>query len=232
MNVAVVFGGGPKSGERNINMYLVESYPVIYYPISAALSAKGIREVFVSTDDDEIAGVAEGLSCSVIRRSPDLGGMGEAISYTGERIIEMHSSCKNIVILSGNNVMVSPYLIEKSLEVLEKRREAKSVITVWKARHDHPSGALGLKDGKFIRPFLDEAVEKEVYFHDGSVCVIRAEVIRDGCFWDRRWWLKLPDCVPLIRPWTTGRDVHNTVDLSLAGWWLQSSPVDTVEEVG
>ena len=230
MNIAIVFAKGPEKGERNINLYLIEEHPVIYYSINAALSAKKINKVFVGTDDKNIAEIAEGLSCEVIKRPKEIEAMGEAIVYAGREVIRKNPSCKNLVILSGNNSMVSPYLIEKSIEILERRKEAKSVITVWKARHDSPHYALIVKDG-FLKPFLEKDTEEDVYFYDGSVIAIRSEAIEDECFKDERWWSKLPRCVPLVRPWPTGRDIHDSYGLSLARWWLKNAPVDTAGEV-
>lgn len=230
MNISIVFAKGPDKRERNINLYLIENHPVIYYPISVALSSKNINKVFVATEDKNIEEIAEGLSCSVIKRPKSLKTMGEAILYSMKAIIKKIPSCKNIVILSGNNTMVSSYLIEKSIDILERRREVKSVITVWKARHDSPRCALTMKN-TFLEPFLEKDVKENIYFHDGSVCAIRSEIVQDKCFKQERWWAELPNCVPLIRPWPTGRDIHDSYSLSLARWWVKNSPVDTAQEV-
>jgi hypothetical protein len=230
MNIAIVLAKGPERKERNINLYLVESHPVIYYSISAALGSKNIDRVFVATDDKNIAEIAEGLSCSVLKRPKTLKTMGAAIVYSAKEIIKTAPSCKNIVLLSGNNSMVSSYLIEKSIGILERERGAKSVITVWEARHDHPECALILKD-RFLNPYLEKGNKEGVYFYDGSICAIRSEIIENECFKDKKWWTKLPNCIPLIRPWPTGRDIHDSYGLSLARWWIKNSPVDTASEI-
>ena len=230
MNIAIVFAKGPEKGERNINLYLIEEHPVIYYSINAALSTKKIDKVFVGTDDKNIAEIAEGLSCEVIKRPKELKTIEGAIAYAGREVIKKNPSCKNLIILSGNNSMTSPYLIEKSISLLEKRKEVKSVITVWKARHDSPKYALMIRNG-FLVSFLEKDTEEDVYFYDGSVIAIRSEAIEDECFKDERWWSKLPNCVPLVRPWPTGRDIHDSYGLSLARWWLKNAPVDTAGEV-
>lgn len=230
MNVAIVFAKGPEKGEGNINLYLVENHPVIYYSISAALSSKSINKVFVATEDKKIAEIAEGLSCSVIKRPKSLKTMGEAIVYSTKEIIKKNSSCENIVILSGNNSMVSPYLIEKSIKILERRKEVKSVISVWKARHDAP-GCAFIMENKFLKPFLEEDIENDIYFHDGSVCAIRSDIIDNKCFKNEKWWTNLPDCAPLVRPWPTGRDIHDSYSLSLARWWVKNSLVDVAQEI-
>ncbi len=229
MNISIVFAKGPDKQERNINLYLIENHPVIYYPISAALSSKNVNKVFVATDDKNIEEIAEGLSCSVIKRPKSLKTMGDAIVYSVKGVIKKMPSCRNVVILSGNNTMVSSHLIEKSVDILEKREKVKSVITVWRARHDSPGCALVMKN-TFLEPFLKKDIKQNAYFHDGSVCAIRSGIIEDECFKQERWWTGLPNCVPLIRPWPTGRDIHDTYGLSLARWWVKTSPVDTAQE--
>jgi CMP-2-keto-3-deoxyoctulosonic acid synthetase len=214
-------------------MYLVEGHPLVYYSINAALNAKNIDKVFVSTDNKEISGIADGCSCEVISRPEETEKKGFAgvVVYTIKKISEKYGDCRNFIILSGNTAMISSYLIEKSLEVLDKRKDAKSVMTVWKSRHDHPRYALALNDNKFLKHFLEKEPQEEIYFFDGTVCAIRKEIINDDCFKDESWWANLPDCLPLVRPWPTGRDVHDSYDLGLARWWLQNSPIDIVEEV-
>ena len=234
MNIAIVFARGPEKSERNINMYLVDGHPLVYYCINAALNAKGVDKVFVSTNNKEIIEMAEGLSCELIKRPPEFSleskGMGEAIVYSVKDILGKYSGSKNFLFLPGNTVMISPYLIEKSLEVLDGEKNIQSVITVWKSRHDHPRFALVSKENK-VKPFLEEEPDGNVYFHDGTICAIRREVVEDHCFKDERWWMRLPNCHLIVRPWSTGRDVHDSYDLGLARWWMQNSPIDVVREV-
>ena len=232
--MAVVLSKGPDKGGRNINMYLVDEHPLVYYCINAALNAKGVDQVFVSTDNEDIMDIADGLSCELVKRPSEVAvksqSMGKVIVSTVREILERYSESENFVFLPGNTVMLSPYLIEKSLEVLDGDENAQSVITVWKSRHDHPSVALISKDNKAV-PFTEEDLGDDVYFFDGTICAIRREVINDRCFKDQRWWMRLPNCRLLVRPWSTGRDVHDSYDLGLARWWLQNSPIDVVTEV-
>ncbi len=235
MNIAVIFAHGPEKGKRNINMYLVDNHPLIYYSINAAHNAKSVEKIFVSTNNKDITRVAETHFCSVINRPKELSGetvsMGRVIEHTVKAIKRKYEGCKNIVILSGNTVMISPYLIERSLEALQKRKDIQSVISVWKSWHDHPRYALCLRDNKFVNPFLEKDTKEDIYFYDGSVCVIRKEIITHPCFQDEKWWMRLPHTLSLVRAWPTGRDVHDSYALGLARWWLQAAIIDTAKEV-
>ncbi|HOL35534.1 MAG TPA: NTP transferase domain-containing protein [bacterium] len=230
MNTAVIFARGAEKGKRNINLYLIDGKPLIYYSITAALGCKDIHSVFVSTDDEKTANIATGLSCKIIRRKTpaDNDGMGraivEAVKYINENGVE------NIVILSGNNAMISSHLITKSLDILKTRQSVQSVISVWKARHDHPNFAI-VKKNNHVSPLLDKPVHQDVFFYDGAVCAIRKQIITHDCFNHRNWWAYLPDCVFLVRPWPTGRDVHDSYGLALARWWIENALIDVSEEI-
>ncbi len=233
MNAAIIFARGAEKGKRNINLYLVDGKPLIYYSIRAALGCDKIKSVFVSTNDEEIAGIASGLSqrCEIIRRKVfhDEDGMGKAIVDSIQQI-SRNREFENFVILSGNTAMISSHLIEKAITVLETRETSKSVISVWKSKHDHPNFALIKKDNN-AAPLLENPFPQNVYFYDGSVCAIRKEVAKHSCFEHRNWWARLPDCVFLVRPWPTGRDVHDSYGLALARWWIENALIDISEEL-
>jgi pseudaminic acid cytidylyltransferase len=73
MNIAIIpaRGGSKRIPRKNIKHFAVK--PMIAYAIEAALASDWIGRVVVSTDDDEIAGIAEALGAEVpFRRPADL----------------------------------------------------------------------------------------------------------------------------------------------------------------
>src|ERR1700686_1928854 len=63
-------GGSKRLPRKNIIDFLGK--PIIGYTIDAALQSGCFERVVVSTEDDEIAGVAEACGASVDRRAPAL----------------------------------------------------------------------------------------------------------------------------------------------------------------
>jgi pseudaminic acid cytidylyltransferase len=63
--------GGSKRLPRK-NIALVHGFPVIAYTISAALESKAVSRIIVSTEDPEIAEIAENAGAEVHHRHPDL----------------------------------------------------------------------------------------------------------------------------------------------------------------
>ena len=71
--VVVPARGGSKGIPRK-NIRLLADKPLIFYAINIAKSSKYVDDVVVSTEDSEIAMIAEKLGASIVRRSPDLAG--------------------------------------------------------------------------------------------------------------------------------------------------------------
>ncbi len=72
--VAVIPARGGSVGVPRKNLRLVGGVPLVGRTIAAALCAQTIDEVFVSTDDDEIARVASRFGAVIIRRPEYLAG--------------------------------------------------------------------------------------------------------------------------------------------------------------
>lgn len=65
--------GGSKRFPRK-NIALLKGKPLLAYAVSAALDSRVFRDVWVSTDDPEIAAVAEGCGARVHARPAELAG--------------------------------------------------------------------------------------------------------------------------------------------------------------
>ncbi len=72
--VAIIPARGGSKGIPRKNVKLLAGKPLISYPIAAALKAKNIDKVIVSTDDDEIAEAAKAAGAEIIRRPKILAG--------------------------------------------------------------------------------------------------------------------------------------------------------------
>lgn len=71
---AVIPARGGSKGIPNKNLRTVGGVPLVVRTIRAALSSKSFAEVFVSTDDSEIASVARAAGAEVIERPPQISG--------------------------------------------------------------------------------------------------------------------------------------------------------------
>ena len=71
-NVVVIPARGGSKGIPRKNLRPVAGFPMIYYSINAALNARSISRVIVTTEDEEIALFSERFGAEVIMRPPDL----------------------------------------------------------------------------------------------------------------------------------------------------------------
>jgi N-acylneuraminate cytidylyltransferase len=234
MNVAIITA---RAGSKSIidkNVYPVKGQPLIAYPLRAALEARRIGAVYVSTDGDKIAEVARQLKCKIIDRPEDLCGdhvnHGDVIKHAVEYVDKQERGLKNIVILLGNTVMVDSGIIDEALAILDERTDLDSVMTVWEAGDDHPLRAMEIHGG-FLRPYggtvREASTERQsypkAYYYDQGVWAFRKECVqkREG---PNPWWWMGKKSFPIVRTWTAGRDIHSYLDIKIAEWWLANYP--------
>jgi N-acylneuraminate cytidylyltransferase len=232
VNAAIVTARAGSKSIPDKNVFPVAGKPLVSYPISAALAARGVDEVFVSTDGASIAAVGREHGCTIIDRPEVLAGdtvnHGEVIRHAVDWVAERHPDLAAVVLLLGNTVMIDSALIEECLGMLEKRRDLDSVMTVWEAADDHPLRALEIHQG-LLRPYGDPdrqvSTERQsypkAYYYDQGIWAFRPECVarREG---PNPWWWMGRRCHPIVRPWVTGRDVHTPLDVAIAQWWLES----------
>lgn len=234
MNVAIITA---RLGSKSIldkNVYLVRGKPLVAYPIQAALDSQSVSKIFVSTDGDAIAKVGQSLGCDIIWRPEHLCGdhvnHGDVIKHAVEWVDAHERSLENVVLLLGNTVMVDGELIDQGLRILDERPDLNSVITVWEAADDHPLRAMEIKGG-LLRPYGNEnrqvSTERQsypkAYYYDQGIWIFRKDCVqrRDG---PNPWWWMGKRCYPIVRTWVTGRDIHTTMDVRMAEWWLAHYP--------
>jgi pseudaminic acid cytidylyltransferase len=67
-------GGSKRIPRKNIRDF--KGWPMMQWPIQIAWSSVLFDEIIVSTDDDDVARLADALHCTVVRRSEDDGTKG------------------------------------------------------------------------------------------------------------------------------------------------------------
>lgn len=231
MNAAIITARAGSKSILDKNVHPVQGIPLVAYPARAALGAQRIDRVFVSTDGESIAEASSALGCEVLWRPEALAGdtvnHGDVIRHAVREVGQKYPNLEDVVILLGNTVMIDADTIDHCLEILALEPELDSVMTVWEAADDHPLRALEIVDG-LVRPYGDPnrqvSTERQsypkAYYYDQGVWALRKGCVehRDG---PNPWWWMGKNCRPVLRPWVTGRDVHTTLDLGIAEWWLE-----------
>lgn len=233
MNVAIITARAGSKSIINKNVMQVAGRPLIGYPIEAAQQARLIERVYVSTDGDAIARVAEQLGCQIIWRPDELGGdhvnHGDVIKHAVEYVDAQIENLQNVVLLLGNTVMIDGELIDQALTLLHERGDLDSVMSVWEAADDHPYRSLRIREDGLIDTFGEAprmvSTERQsypkAYYYDQGVWAFRKECVRrrDG---PNPWWWMGKRVAPIIRTWVTGRDIHTLFDAAIAEWYVQN----------
>ncbi|OBP15398.1 acylneuraminate cytidylyltransferase [Rheinheimera sp. SA_1] len=85
---AFIFARGGSKGLPRKNIKLLNNKPLICYSIETAKAVEGIQHVFVSTDDDEIATIAQSAGALLIPRPAEL-----ATDTSAEWLSWRHAVC-------------------------------------------------------------------------------------------------------------------------------------------
>ena len=238
-NVAIVTARAGSKSIINKNVMACNGRPIIHYPILAAKNASRISEVFVSTDGDLIADASREVGATIIPRPDDLGGdsvnHGIVIRHAVDWVNERYPDLENVVLLLGNTVTIDSELVDRALEVLEKKPDIDSVMTVWEAADDHPFRALEIKDG-LVRPFGGErkvSTERQsypkAYYYDQGIWAFRKHTVHEETGPNPWWWMG-KRVHPIVRTWVTGRDVHTHFDNGIQEWWLRGGNAVQAED--
>lgn len=148
--VAIIPARGQSKGLPRKNVRLLDGVPLIVHTVRAALSARGVDRVVVSTDDPAIGAIAERAGAEVpFHRPPELATDSaptvDAIRHAVGELEAGGGSVDWVLTLQPTAPFRTARDIEAALE-LQRSSGAQSVVSV--ARLDLPVSVLGhLADG-------------------------------------------------------------------------------------
>lgn len=226
--------GGSKNLPRK-NLRLLDGHPLIAYSIAAALAARRVARVVVSTDDEEIAAVARAYGADVpfLRPShlaeddtPDLPVFEHALTW-----LKDHEGYAPSVLVQirPTSPLRPPGLVDEGIEILESRPSADS------ARAVVPSGQSPFKmwrpaqDGRIV-PLLETGMHEPynmprqklppTFWQTGHLDVIRARTILEKRSMTGDYVLPIP-----VDP-SYAVDIDSQADLDRAEAILREGRID------
>jgi YrbI family 3-deoxy-D-manno-octulosonate 8-phosphate phosphatase len=192
--LALIPARGGSKGIPRKNIRTFAGFPLIAYSIAAALQAKTVTRLVVTTDDEEIAEVARNFGAEVpfLRpaelaqdRTTDLPVFQHALQWLSE-----HDSYHPDVVvhLRPTTPIRPPHLVDRSVEILLAHPEADSVRGITPA-HQNPFKMYVMQDkNKPIYPLasvpgIDEPYNSPrqilpvAYAHTGLIDTIRPKTL-------------------------------------------------------
>ncbi len=181
--------GGSKSIYKK-NIALLKNKPLIGYTINAALDSKYIDEYIISTDDKEIADVAENLGATIPFLRPenlssDTASSADALIHAVNAYEEITKKKYDYIIeLMCTNPFKSGEMIDDIISTLDTNEKADAVITVERLLDHHPARIKKIENG-YIRDFcVEEELESrrqdlkpEAYIRNGNIYALRRDLL-------------------------------------------------------
>ncbi|HAL15968.1 MAG TPA: cytidylyltransferase [Anaerolineaceae bacterium] len=226
--LAVIPARGGSKGVLRKNIRMVAGKPLIAYTIAAALAVKNrLHRLIVSTDDAEIAVVAQGYGAEVpFMRPADLGGdrvpMVPVLKHAIQAIEEMDGIKLDwVLLLQPTCPFRAPEDILAALE-LAAAGGCDSVISVVQVLAHHPILMKKIENDRLL-PFMIEEVEgtrrqdynPPAYMRNGSIYLTR----RDNLMNNNSIWGNV--IRPYIMPEERSVNVDSEMDMKLVEFMLQ-----------
>ncbi len=156
--------GGSKGIPRK-NLRLLAGKPLITYTVEAARSSDLLHDFLVSTDDSEIAAVAEESGCEVLQRPPELAQDGTPMAPVMEHAIRWYAEREGrlpeiAVILQPTAPLRRSEHVDACLQLLLDR-DAGSVVSVSPVPgHFHPAWQFKITLEGELRRYTGEALDQ------------------------------------------------------------------------
>jgi len=182
--VGVIPARGGSKGLPGKNTKLIRGKPMIGYVIEAALAAKRLDRVIVSTDADYIADVARDFGAEVIRRPDDIAGdtapIEESLRHVVRTLRQSEKVETDVTVLMQANVPIRPEgTIDAVVDMLLNSNH-ESVVTVFRV-NQRPQWMKRVSEGR-ISPYM-ECKEfrrqnlEPLFLLDGAVMAVRVPTL-------------------------------------------------------
>lgn len=213
--------GGSKGVPRK-NIRPIAGKPLLAYTVEEALKCTLITEYVVSSDDPDILAAAFEYGAQAIERPAELAQddtpSAPAVLHALEWAENFYNTHYDIVAeLRVTNPLKTALDIDMAIKKLSKTA-ADCVVGVSKLEDHHPSRIKMIFNDKLIdvwpepRAGRRQDLEPEVYIRNGSIYVVRADVLRAG-----RYFIGSDlDVRPWIMPPERGVNIDTEIDFMLA----------------
>lgn len=199
MIAALLLGRKGSIGFPRKNLYSVLGRPLTEYPLLAALNAKSVDRVYISTDDEQIMDIGKKYGTEIIIRPPELASksaLGEHAYVHGYRVIRDNlppdMSIDLMVLMFCNAATILSSTIDEGIKVLRDKAEYDSAVTVSCYNMWSPLRARRIGSDGLLQPFVpfetfgdpaklncDRDSQGDVWFADMSVSIVRPRCLEN-----------------------------------------------------
>lgn len=219
--LAIIPARGGSKGVPKKNVKMVAGKPLIAHTIEAALKAKSINRVIVSTDDEEIASVAKSFGAEIPFMRPSELAQDQSMAidnylYTIERLSrESQQTIHEFAVL----LPTSPLRDERDIDAAAKifyEEKADSVISC--TAMDHPldwvffldeGGVIHRPQNKDVQKSMNRQASRQGYVPNGAVFILTYPLIKEKyAYYDK-------NTKAYVMPKERSIDIDNLLDFYL-----------------
>lgn len=189
--IAIIPARGGSKGLPRKNIKTLCGKPLISYTIRAALESKYIEDVYVSTDDLEIAKISKSYGAKVPFMRPqelanDNSKAIDAYLYTMDKLInEFNVNDREFVVLLPTSPLRDSVEINNAVELFYKK-QAKTVISVVESEHPVTWYKTVTSDGRlndFLKGIDNSLNRQEVektYLPNGAIYIFDYKALKEN----------------------------------------------------
>lgn len=226
MNVALIMGRGGSKSIPGKNVMPVLGRPLVIYPLLAALHARRIDQVVVTSDCPGIQRVATELKVRFIRRPDDIShDTAQMVDGILHALQEIGGTVEHLVTLHANCATHAAGLIDRCIARLEADPSADSCVSGVIDRSVHPYRTRKLTADGWLEPWNEVPANTSSNRQALDPCVILDGAARA---------MRVNSCIPangsapfpylgrkiLLEENPGGRDVHDEDDILLTERYL------------
>lgn len=226
--LALILARGGSTRVPNKNIKPLEDKPLIAYTIECAKKSRYINRVIVSTDNEEIAKVAQGYGAEVPFRRPSVISQVDsteldAFLHALKWLKENESYEPDLIVkLFPTSPFRKPESVDRAIELLLNDPKADSVRSVRLcSEHPHKMWIINknknrlesfvLKEDKLPEAHtLSYHLLPEVYIQNASIDVVRAEVVL------KKNSITGTEIIPLVMDEIESHDINRLLDFTVA----------------
>ena len=222
--------GGSKRVPRK-NLRPLGGKPLVAWSIEAALAAKQLDRIVVSSDDDEVLKIAAGYDPRLaLRRPAEISNdLSPAIDYVRHALVELEQACEPsfdiVVIVQPSSPLTTAADIDATISLLISSG-ADSAVSVVQLDHAIHPVKLKTLQGDRLLPYWEEEQGRmaahqlpTLYARNCAVYAIKRQVIESG-------HIIGPDCRGFVMPRERSVDINEELDWQFAQFLAQRSSGD------
>ncbi len=190
--IALIPARGGSKGLPGKNIKLLNGVPLIAYTIKAAMNAKFITRVIVSTDSDEIATIASAFGAEVPFMRPnylanDTSAAIDTYLFTIDELEKRNKiTIEEVIILLPTSPLRTSEDINNAISIF-KEKKAESVISYTEEHHPiswHKYINEELKFENIFPPNIKNRQElKNTYYPNGSIYIFTKNTLKNGNYY-------------------------------------------------